>query len=89
MAHGKPVIGVKGQGISDVIQNGSNGLLVEAHAEHELARAVLGLLKTKITLLFWAKGGQGHGAAGLYLDLQRPEASGSYRSLMAGRDADV
>ena len=45
MAHGKPVIGVKGQGISDVIRSGVNGLLVEPADQGDLASAIFALLK--------------------------------------------
>lgn len=45
MAHGKPVIGVKGQGISDVIYSGENGLLVEPLDTAGLASNMISLLE--------------------------------------------
>ncbi len=40
MAHGKPVIACKGQGIEDVIKNKETGLLVNPQDENDLARAI-------------------------------------------------
>lgn len=40
MAHGKPVIGVKGEGIEDAIINGENGLLVEPKSVDSLVEAM-------------------------------------------------
>jgi len=40
MAHGKPVIGVKGQGIEDVIKDGENGFLVNPKDPEDLARVL-------------------------------------------------
>lgn len=45
MAHGKPVVGVQGQGIADVICHGENGLLVEAGDIGGLAGAMEILLQ--------------------------------------------
>lgn len=40
MAHGKPVIGVRGEGISDVIENGENGFLVAPKNVDEVAETM-------------------------------------------------
>ncbi|KAJ49420.1 hypothetical protein BD780_003032 [Clostridium tetanomorphum] len=40
MAQGKPVIGVKGEGIEDAIDNGINGFLVERENVHELIKVL-------------------------------------------------
>lgn len=45
MSCGKPAIGCRGQGISEIIQHGANGFLVEADDEHQLASAVAKLLR--------------------------------------------
>lgn len=47
MAHGKPVIGVKGQGVEDFVTSGKNGLLVEPLDVEDLAGAMAALLKDK------------------------------------------
>ncbi|GAW94006.1 glycosyltransferase family 4 protein [Calderihabitans maritimus] len=44
MAHGKPVIACKGQGIQDLIVNGVNGILVEPKDVGSLAEALKNLL---------------------------------------------
>ncbi len=49
MAHGKPVVGVRGQGISDVICHGENGLLAEAGDLGSLVGAMETLLKDENT----------------------------------------
>lgn len=46
MALGIPVIGVKGEGIEDVIDHGVNGLLVRPHEVEDLAEALESLLKS-------------------------------------------
>ncbi len=46
MALGIPVIGVKGEGIEDVIDPGVNGLLVRPHEVEDLAEALESLLKS-------------------------------------------
>ncbi|HHY28301.1 MAG TPA: glycosyltransferase family 4 protein [Desulfitobacterium dehalogenans] len=46
MASGIPVIGVKGEGIEDVIQHGTNGLLVRPHEVSDLVEALDSLLKS-------------------------------------------
>ncbi|OPZ71490.1 MAG: D-inositol 3-phosphate glycosyltransferase [Firmicutes bacterium ADurb.Bin456] len=89
MAHGKPVIGVRGQGISDVIHHGINGLLVEPFDEHGLADAVLGLLKNQDYALSLGERARATvlkdytwtGSAQKLLDL--------YQSLTTGGDTDV
>jgi glycosyltransferase involved in cell wall biosynthesis len=45
MATGKPVIGCRGQGIAEIIQQGSNGFLVDTDNEKELALALAMLLR--------------------------------------------
>jgi glycosyltransferase involved in cell wall biosynthesis len=45
MSAGKPAIGCRGQGIAEVIQHGSNGFLVGADNDRELALAFAMLLK--------------------------------------------
>jgi glycosyltransferase involved in cell wall biosynthesis len=45
MSTGKPAIGCRGQGIAEVIQHGSNGFLVGADNDRELALAIAMLLK--------------------------------------------
>jgi teichuronic acid biosynthesis glycosyltransferase TuaC len=45
MSTGKPAIGCRGQGISEVIQHGSNGFLVGPDNDKELALAIAMLLK--------------------------------------------
>lgn len=45
MSVGKPVIGCRGQGISEVIQHGTNGFLVGPENERELALALAILLR--------------------------------------------
>jgi glycosyltransferase involved in cell wall biosynthesis len=45
MAHGKPVIGVKGQGVEDFVSNGDNGLLVDKFDVEGLAGAMAAVLK--------------------------------------------
>lgn len=40
MAHGKPTIGVKGEGIEDVIVSGENGFLVNPHDEKDIADTI-------------------------------------------------
>ena len=45
MAVGKPVIGCRGQGISEVIEHGANGFLVGADNERELSLAMAMLLR--------------------------------------------
>lgn len=45
MVHGKPVIGIKGQGVDDFIVSGENGLLVEPFDVAGLAGAMAALLK--------------------------------------------
>jgi glycosyltransferase involved in cell wall biosynthesis len=45
MSAGKPVIGYRGQGIAEIIQHGSNGLLVGADNERELILAIAMLLR--------------------------------------------
>lgn len=89
MAHGKPVIGVKGQGISDVIRNGVNGLLVEPHDEHELAGAVLGLLKNGNYALTLGKRARDTVLQDYTWTCSAQKLLDLYRSLTAGRDADV
>ncbi len=49
MAHGKPVVGVRGQGISDVICHGENGLLAEAGDSGSLVSALATLLADENT----------------------------------------
>lgn len=46
MAHGKPVIGCKGQGIEDFVIDKVNGILVENKDPHSLKEAVIALLRT-------------------------------------------
>jgi teichuronic acid biosynthesis glycosyltransferase TuaC len=45
MANGKPVIGVKGQGVEDFVTSGENGLLVEPSDVEGLAGAMSALLR--------------------------------------------
>jgi len=45
MAVGKPVIGCRGQGIAEILQHGSNGVLVGADNVKELALAIAMLLR--------------------------------------------
>jgi len=45
MSAGKPVIGCRGQGIAEIIQHGTNGFLVGAENEEELALAIAMLLR--------------------------------------------
>lgn len=45
MAHGKPVIGCRGQGIADVIKDGENGILVEPKSLEDLAHKMSELLE--------------------------------------------
>lgn len=45
MSTGKPVIGCRGQGISEIIQHGSNGFLVGPDNDRELALAIAMLLR--------------------------------------------
>ena len=45
MSAGKPVIGCRGQGIAEIIQHGTNGFLVGAQNEKELALAIAMLLR--------------------------------------------
>jgi glycosyltransferase involved in cell wall biosynthesis len=45
MASGKPVIGCDGQGIAEIIQHGTNGLLVNPESEAQLSDALLMLLQ--------------------------------------------
>jgi teichuronic acid biosynthesis glycosyltransferase TuaC len=45
MSTGKPVIGCRGQGISEIIQHGSNGFLVGSDNERELTLALAMLLR--------------------------------------------
>jgi glycosyltransferase involved in cell wall biosynthesis len=45
MATGKPAIGCRGQGIAEIIQHGSNGLLVGPNNEQELTLAVAMVLR--------------------------------------------
>jgi len=45
MSAGKPVIGCRGQGIAEIIQHGTNGFLVGAENEKELALAIAMLLR--------------------------------------------
>jgi len=47
MAHGKPVIGVKGQGIEDVIKDGENGFLANPKDSEDLARILEYLLENE------------------------------------------
>ncbi|MDK2902405.1 MAG: teichuronic acid biosynthesis glycosyltransferase TuaC [Clostridiales bacterium] len=47
MAHGKPVIGCKGQGIEDFVTDGVNGILVEGKDSDSLRKAILSLIKDK------------------------------------------
>jgi glycosyltransferase involved in cell wall biosynthesis len=47
MATGKPAIGCRGQGISEIIRHGSNGFLVGPDNEKELALALAMLLRDK------------------------------------------
>lgn len=44
MLHGVPVIGVKGEGVEDVVSHGRNGLLVQPHDLEDLTRALDRLL---------------------------------------------
>jgi teichuronic acid biosynthesis glycosyltransferase TuaC len=48
MATGKPVIGCRGQGIAEVIQQGSNGFLVGTNNDRELALALAMLLRDEV-----------------------------------------
>ena len=89
MAHGKPVIGVKGQGISDVIQNGINGLLVEPHDEHDLARAILGLLNNGNYALSLGKRARDTVLQDYTWDCIARKLLDLYRSLRAGGNAGV
>jgi glycosyltransferase involved in cell wall biosynthesis len=45
MACGKPAIGCRGQGIAEIIQHGTNGFLVDADGEQELASVLSQLLR--------------------------------------------
>jgi glycosyltransferase involved in cell wall biosynthesis len=45
MAHGKPVIGVKGQGVEDFVCSGEHGLLVEPFDVEGLTQAMAAVLK--------------------------------------------
>ena len=47
MAYGKPVIGTKISGISEVVTNHENGLLVEPDDSMSLAKAILALLNSR------------------------------------------
>lgn len=47
MAQGLPVIGIKGEGISDVIENGVNGFLVEGKNKEELVGVLEKLISDK------------------------------------------
>ncbi len=47
MAHGKPTIGVKGEGIEDAIVSGKNGFLVNPHNEKDVADTIGYLLSNK------------------------------------------
>ncbi|WP_125152922.1 glycosyltransferase [Clostridium rectalis] len=47
MVQGKPVIGVKGEGIEDVIKHGENGFLVEPKNVEDLVCVIDNLLKNK------------------------------------------
>ena len=48
MSVGKPVIGCRGQGIADIIQQGANGYLVGPDNERELALALEMLIRDKL-----------------------------------------
>ncbi|MDD4239449.1 MAG: glycosyltransferase family 4 protein, partial [Desulfotomaculaceae bacterium] len=48
MAHGKPVIGVKGEGIEDFVASGVNGLLVEPFDVEGLAGAMAAVLNDPV-----------------------------------------
>lgn len=48
MSVGKPVIGCRGQGIADIIQQGANGYLVGPDNERELALALEMLIRDKV-----------------------------------------
>jgi glycosyltransferase involved in cell wall biosynthesis len=47
MASGKPVIACTGQGVSDIIEDGKNGILVSPDNERELANAMETLLRNQ------------------------------------------
>lgn len=47
MNNGVPVIGVKGQGIEDVIRDKENGFLVEPHSVEDLVRTIEDILNNK------------------------------------------
>jgi glycosyltransferase involved in cell wall biosynthesis len=47
MSAGKPVIGCRGQGIAEIIQQGSNGFLAGPDNEKELTIAIAMLLRDK------------------------------------------
>lgn len=89
MAHGKPVIGVRGQGISDVIRHGVNGLLVEPLDEHGLAGAVLGLLKNQNYALVLGERARDTVLKDYTWSCSAQKLLDLYQSVTAGWDADV
>lgn len=82
MALGIPVIGVKGEGIEDVIDHGANGLLVRPHEVEDLAEALESLLKSPDYARKLAVAGKATVLAGFTWEHNAARMIELYRSLL-------
>ncbi len=82
MALGIPVIGVKGEGIEDVIDPGANGLLVRPHEVEDLAEALESLLKSPDYARKLAVAGRATVLAGFTWEHNAARTIELYRSLL-------
>lgn len=82
MALGIPVIGVKGEGIEDVIDPGVNGLLVRPHEVEDLAEALESLLKSPDYARKLAVAGRAAVLAGFTWEHNAARTIELYRSLL-------
>ncbi|MEA5024027.1 putative teichuronic acid biosynthesis glycosyltransferase TuaC [bioreactor metagenome] len=82
MALGIPVIGVKGEGIEDVIDPGVNGLLVRPHEVEDLAEALESLLKSPDYARRLAEAGKATVLAGFTWEHNAARTIELYRSLL-------
>ncbi|SHN79575.1 glycosyltransferase family 4 protein [Desulfitobacterium chlororespirans] len=82
MSLGIPVIGVKGEGIEDVIDPGINGLLVRPHEVEDLAEALESLLKSPDYARRLAEAGKATVLAGFTWEHNAARTIELYRSLL-------
>ena len=82
MASGRPIIGTRIGGTPQVIDNGENGLLVEAKNEAKLAKAIMRVLQDDAFAYSLALNGYGR-AQGYAWDTQTKKYADIFRTLLS------